>query len=1091
MILRLFRLSRVYGKGWQHWVLGAFLFYGITSVLLVPVLARQFLLPAIVSQTGVTLNADAISWHPYQFKLEFGKLSAVTNYASDSITAETLAIDFGFARSLFHQALAFDALTVQDLSFAVHTTEDGKTNIDAMIAGIQQQHTKKFESSENTHWRVLVDHIDITGQSLNYEAPDNQPPLLLSSIVLTVKDYMSWEQKKVPFVLKLQLDTQTHLKIDGSLLSDGSEGNFAIDARNIDLSRLQPLIPQSLDLPDIEGELDFSGQIQMHAGEPYQVQIEQIQSSLRNLKLTRASFNDPVITLGNLAVKSASIDVPQHRIEMETVELKDLGILSMKTRDGLAAWEVLIPRSLRDEATSSKSGDDKGTSAPWRMSVNYLEMRDVHLLPKPEEELQAQPDFRLGLWTGKGLIFDFASKSFEAEKISGENTKILFALENEGLLPLDQLTPLNVRGNPNPRISEGGAGPWAIRIEQTDISKLSLGIIRLSEPNPTPLELKELAINLGSVNTQETTETPVIVTSEVSSGGDVAIKGSFNVHDQTINGDVTLNRIGLEPLTPLISESFRLDTVEGFLTAQFNVKMQRSGEEISAEYGGHLRLEDLRLTQPPGARKLLALESLAADGITGQLNPPTFSATEIRVVNPDGVIAIREDKASNLSDLRVSPSTGSASELHTQKAGLAQKPDPDIKIRRIRIEGGKLDYSDFSLILPFRTQIVDLKGAITGWTMEPNGKSLMELNGRIAPYGEAAIHGQLRPQNPKSSMAIDLHFENVILAALTPYSATFAGRKIEDGKLDLNAHYQFEDQQLKSENHIFLKQLRLGDKVESPKAISLPLDLAVALLSDTEGNIDLSLPIEGRTDAPDFDYGTIVLNAFGNLIKKSVLSPFTTLSSVLGFKDADGLDAVAFDFGRDVLTPPEREKVGRLNEALMLKPQLQLTINGVYEPKEDEIALRQSWLREEVSRRLKVNIKPGEDPDPVNPSEPATQKVLEALAKDSDILNAALVQYEKEHGHPPDRIGLVNRLFGKGSQTPDFYEALLKSLVEHAPIHNASLQQLAQRRMDVVKDALTSSKKPIAATRIRMGMIQENSSADGHHLQMPLTLQLD
>jgi len=278
--------------------------------------------------------------------------------------------------------------------------------------------------------------------------------------------------------------------------------------------------------------------------------------------------------------------------------------------------------------------------------------------------------------------------------------------------------------------------------------------------------------------------------------------------------------------------------------------------------------------------------------------------------------------------------------------------------------------------------------------------------------------------------------------------------------------------------------------VDSPKALSLPLDLAVALLSDTDGNIDLSLPIEGRTDAPDFDYGEVILNAFGNLIKKAVLSPFTALSGALGLHDGEELEFIAFDLGSDVLTPPEKEKIARLAEALNLKPQLQLMLNGGYDPERDLAVLRQFWLRQLVASRLGEVSKLGEDPDPVNPTEASTQRVLEALAKEYQLLDSALNRYATEKGHPADRVGLVGSFMGKGSKTPEFYESLIQLISDRAPLDRTSLKQLAERRMKVVKDALLIARKPIDSRRIQSGEIQDLFSEDGHHLHMPLTLQV-
>lgn len=1091
MMLGLSGLSAAYRKTWIRWALGSLLLYGIASAVLVPFLFRQLLMPSISAQTGIGLKVREIHWHPYSLTLQLDEVFVGPTLDVDLIRVAQLNLDFGLVRSLYHRAIAFDALKILNPSIAIHPGADGRTNLDVMMAAIQSRNPDHPDPQDNAPLRLALARMDVIGGSLSFEVQPIESPLQFHSLEIRVRDFMSWEPSPVAYGLSLQLNAQADLKSEGTFVPDGSGGNFSLDARKINLSELQSQLPKSLDLPRIEGELDFSGQFHIGGRDLTQLQLNKSRATVRDLKLSRPQFELPVMTLGKIQMEEGALDLSAHHIDMGALEFKDLGLINTKTSDGIPGWQTLMPQSAPSDSSPVVSPAAKSSEKPWKVGVRHLEMNDLRLLPQGGDSGLLQPDFQVGHWSANGLLVDAAVKAFLAEEISVKDSRLLFGLDKNTLYPLDTLTASPAMQKTNGLKGEGTPSPWSLRINRTELSEVSLGIICLKDSDPRPFELTGIQMDIGAFDTQGAVDTPVKFTSQASSGGKIALSGMFNFQDQSMTADVTLDQMGLTPLKSFLSESYRFGVIEGLLSSQLKFKGRLSEGGADAAYEGGMRLEGLRLTQSPGDRKLLSWRSLTVEGITGKLHPPSFSANEIRVINPDGVIAIREDKASNLSDLKIPSQTESPAKTSNRASKATQREEPDVNIRRIRIEGGKLDYSDLSLVLPFTTQIVDLKGAITGWTSEPTGKSLLELNGRIAPFGEAAIHGQLRPRDPKSSMDIDLHFENVILAALTPYSATFAGRKIQEGKLDLNAHYQLEDQHLESENRIYLKQLRLGDKVESPKAVSLPLDLAVALLSDSDGNIDLSLPIEGRTDAPDFDYGAIVLNAFGNLIKKAVLSPFTALSSALGLQGGNGLDSIAFDLGSDVLTPPEREKIGRLTEALTLKPQLQLTLNGVYAPHEDLLALRQLWLRNEVATRLKEVIKPGEDPDPVNPSEPSSQRVLEALARDHDILNAALAQYESKNGHPPDRVGLVGPLLGKASQTPDFYETLVKTLVEHAPIHQASLQQLAQGRMAAIKAALISSRKPIAAIRVRMGEIQEQSSEDGHHIQMPLSLEID
>ena len=118
--------------------------------------------------------------------------------------------------------------------------------------------------------------------------------------------------------------------------------------------------------------------------------------------------------------------------------------------------------------------------------------------------------------------------------------------------------------------------------------------------------------------------------------------------------------------------------------------------------------------------------------------------------------------------------------------------------------------------------------------------------------------------------------------APAPYSATFAGRAIKGGDLDLELQYKVAEQQLLGENRIVLQDLALGEHIESPDALDLPLDLAIALLSDSEGRIDVAVPVRGNVDAPEFSYGQVVLKALGKLLGDLVTAPFRALGAMFG-----------------------------------------------------------------------------------------------------------------------------------------------------------------------------------------------------------------
>jgi hypothetical protein len=185
----------------------------------------------------------------------------------------------------------------------------------------------------------------------------------------------------------------------------------------------------------------------------------------------------------------------------------------------------------------------------------------------------------------------------------------------------------------------------------------------------------------------------------------------------------------------------------------------------------------------------------------------------------------------------------------------------------------------------------------------------------------AKINGKLNTKAPKDFTDIHVNFDNLNLKQYTPYSLEFLGYKIAGGKLYLNLGYVIDHGKLVGKNQVVIKQIELGE--EKAGGAKWPLRLVVALLEDSDGVIDIDLPIEGDINNPDFKYGKVVWQVIGNLLTKAITSPFRLLGSLMGLdSEDDSLSSVGFEAGEAIILPPEREKLDKLTAMLIKRPKL-------------------------------------------------------------------------------------------------------------------------------------------------------------------------
>ena len=251
-----------------------------------------------------------------------------------------------------------------------------------------------------------------------------------------------------------------------------------------------------------------------------------------------------------------------------------------------------------------------------------------------------------------------------------------------------------------------------------------------------------------------------------------------------------------------------------------------------------------------------------------------------------------------------------------------------------------------------------------------------------------------------------------------------------------------------------LEKFTLGERVETPGALSLPLDLAVAVLTDSAGRIDLAVPVSGNVDDPQFSYGHVVWQAIVNVLTKIVTAPFRALGSLFGGGGGENLENIAFDPGRAVLLPPEREKLKHIAEGIAKRPQLKLVAEGQFGAADRE-ALRRRDVENAVSTQLRRPTMADATTEPVNVTEARTQRALEAIYIERNSersLDEFAAEVGKARGKPVDRANAVLALAGKGSSDTAFYEALLKRLIDAARVPEDALRQLSDWRAKAVME---------------------------------------
>ena len=444
-----------------------------------------------------------------------------------------------------------------------------------------------------------------------------------------------------------------------------------------------------------------------------------------------------------------------------------------------------------------------------------------------------------------------------------------------------------------------------------------------------------------------------------------------------------------------------------------------------------------------------------------------------------------------------------------------------VTVARVKVSGGQMEFADLSLRPQFGTRMHELKGVITGLSTDPERVAKVQLDAWVDKFGSARIRGQASVLQPDKLTEIEMAFRNLEMTSLSPYVVKFAGYEIASGKLSLDLQYKVRDSKLLGENKVVLNQMALGKKVESPDALDLPLDLALAVLKDSKGVIDIGLPVSGDLNDPKFDYGAVIAKAIGNVLGGIVTAPFRALAALFGGGSDAAIDTIDFEPGSAELAPPEQQKVETVARALLARPQLRLKVAPVFAADRDTPVLQSRTVRSEVARGMGLSLVPSEDPGPIDAANPRAAAAIEAAfsARYAPAVLDLLKQrarVEEPTGAAPDPAVApqVPASASAGAAVPaaapvviaggtppgkpavatapaleaGFHQRLLDRMIAEQVVSAQDLDALANRRADGIVQRLTVT-DGVPAERVALAKARE--VADATDKVVPLKLELE
>ena len=690
------------------------------------------------------------------------------------------------------------------------------------------------------------------------------------------------------------------------------------------------------------------------------------------------------------------------------------------------------------------------------------------------------PLWRIPQLAGHGVDVDVRARNVTVNEIQAEGAALRLVRERDGTLEMARFLRKEAQGETS---AEGAA--WTLLTRKLAIDRIAVDFEdRMPDP-AVKLTVRDLGLTATDVSNAADMKSNVALHAQIGKGGRFAFAGPVTAHPMGASGRLDASGLALASLQPYLAARVNVVVTDGTLAAKGRVSVDASDPAaVKASWKGDVSIADFAALDKPTSGDLARWKSFSLEGMDIATAPFRASVARIGLADFYARAIVYDDGTLNLVRLTTpgaapEPAGDAQSPPQTQAAVLppagdaqppaqSQAPPPreglPITIGRIDFERGNVNFSDFFVKPNYSVNLTDVTGSVSTMSEEQAGDvSVVARVDRTAPV---EVRGHIHPFAKELSLDIEAKARDVDLPPLTPYSVKYAGYGIQKGKLTFDVHYKVENRKLSATNHLVLDQLTFGERVDSPTATKLPVLLAVALLKDVHGVIDIQLPIGGSLDDPKFSVGGLIIRVIVNLLAKAATAPFALLSSMFG--GGEELSTVTFAAGSAAIGPDAQKRIATLSKALADRPALKLNIGGRADPVADREALRHAAVETAMKRaKMKSLVNEGTAPASID------QVTIGADERARWLKEA--------YGEAPIKDRPRNVLGILKDVPPADMEAMLYA---NAVVGEDALRLLASSRAQAVKDAIAAT----GVTGERLFLIAPRIDSDAGGGSAPTTL---
>ena len=802
-------------------------------------------------------------------------------------------------------------------------------------------------------------------------------------------------------VFKGSFGSDGFIYLNGEATLDPVAVKVTVAGKDLNVPAYAPYINESQPLVVDSGKLDFS--VDVAYGDQdgkAQVTAENGTLNLAGLAVRKPDADKPSITLGALAVSGAAMDLAARRVDVAEVKLTEPSASVIREKDGRLDLQRVM-----DEA--AKAGEEI----------------------KAETEQPDKP---------------------EADQPASD---------------------AGADGEPET--------PWTATVAHFVVEEGSADFRDLALAHPARLGVRNFKVDSTDITTEKGAEIPFSLSGGWTGGGWFSVRGQATAEPLASTGSIRVEKFGLRPLDNYLAEDTDLLIADGQAFAYLGYTFT-GGETPKFTLKGSTALAGLKVKTTFEDAEMAGIDRLDVKGIDFANEPMSLAIGEINLNGPRALIHLDKDGRLNVRRaLRLAEPAPPAEEETPEGEQPVPVPEAEVKqveekteaqaaeekplfetltVGKIGMQNGKVSFHDESVHPAFTTEVTDMTLSLTDIGQTEEARPKVDFKAKIGPT-PVSVTGVVNPVITPIYSDLAISVNGMELVPLTPYTLKNLAYPIQKGRLYADVTFKTDDWVLDAKNKFFIEQLQLGKKDKRPDAPNIPVEFGLSLLQDSNGDMQLNLPITGRLDDPNFRIGGIVFKAIINLLFKALTSPFSLIGSMFG--GGENMDFVVFEPGRATLSTQGEEKLDTVIKALTERQKLKLEVDGVVDPVADKTGLIQAILEHKV-KQAKYDDLPRS-----KRAETTVDQITVAPDEYEDMLFEAYADEPDEEGVKPTTLFVTDR------QPVDVMEKFIRDRIN---VTDEMFHELAMQRAGAVKEYIIS-KNPELTDRVFL--LDKESKSDG------------